>query len=60
MILSELLDKLKELPQDAQVKILGEILNTEHSDFYTSIRYYNMDDDHIHFDKQKNILELGG
>jgi hypothetical protein len=58
MILSELIDKLKELPQDAQVKILAE--NTEYSDFYTSIKYFNMDDDHIHFDKQKNILQLGG
>ena len=58
MKVSELIDKLKNLPQDAEVKILGE--NTEYSDFYTSINYFKMDEDHIHFCKQENIGELGG
>jgi hypothetical protein len=58
MKVSELIEKLKDLPQDAEVKILGE--DIEYSDFYTKINYFKMDEDHIHFYKQTNIVELGG
>ena len=56
MKVSELIDKLKNLPQDAQVKILTDSDGLDSTNF----RYCNMDEDHIHFDAKRNLVQLGG
>ena len=66
MKVSELIDLLKDYPQDAQVKILSDIdgqpsrNGLDSCNYYATFRYYNMNKDHIDFYKERNIVQLGG
>jgi hypothetical protein len=60
MKVSELIDKLKNLPQDAQVNILADNDGPDSCNLYSNFRYCNMDEDHIHFDAKRNLVQLGG
>lgn len=59
MKVSELIDKLKNLPQDAQVKILADSDGIDSTNFHANFRYCDMDEDHIHFDTKRNLVQLG-
>jgi hypothetical protein len=60
MKVSELIDKLKNLPQDAQVNILADNDGPDSHNLYSNFQYCNMDEDHIHFDAKRNLVQLGG
>ena len=58
MKVSELIEKLKELPQDANVEILYESVNPD--EYYSRAKYCNMDEYNIYFNTFQNIVQLGG
>jgi hypothetical protein len=60
MKVSELIYKLKNLPQDAQVNILADNNGPDSHNLYSNFQYCNMNEDHIDFDNKKNIVNIGG